>query len=344
MNIPIQNVYYMLAYAYNHFQDGLFDFVGAEEANTPQEYLALVLSRGTAYLLRRGIDKVYREQAEYLSVIRGRVNFQKYSREYNYKNPSIPCLYDELSVDSLHNQILYNSLYNLINTSGIDSKIKDEIIKTYKRFPPATMLKIRSEHFSQVKIHRNNYYYKFLIGICRLIFENLLPDKNLQAIYSMKDFRKDGAIMHKLFEEFIYFFFKFNLQGEKVHRPEVPWGLNNREVRNIKMLPRMKTDIVIERDDEVCIIDAKYYSKPLNQNGKFHSSNLYQINSYVQNTSYNRPQKKVKGMLIYASVGENFKFEYNILGHSISVVTLDLNVSWDKIKEQLYSLKSQFFL
>jgi 5-methylcytosine-specific restriction enzyme subunit McrC len=53
--IPIRNVYYMLAYAWNHLQESRTIDLSGVDAQTPEDLLALVLARGTLRLLKRGV-------------------------------------------------------------------------------------------------------------------------------------------------------------------------------------------------------------------------------------------------------------------------------------------------
>ena len=101
---------------------------------------------------------------------------------------------------------------------------------------------------------------------------------------------------------------------------------------------------------DVLIIDAKYYTHTTQSqynSHTIHSSNLYQIFTYVKNKDYefgNRPHK-VSGMLLYAATDETIQpyNKYRMSGNQISVKTLDLNKEFSDIAAQLDSIVEEYF-
>ena len=103
----------------------------------------------------------------------------------------------------------------------------------------------------------------------------------------------------------------------------------------------MQSDIMLTKEGKVLIIDAKYYSQSTTKNydkDRLHSSNLYQIFTYVKNKVYESPDKKVLGMLLYAKTDDTKLTEplhYKIAGNDIHIRALDLNCDFEVIKNQL---------
>jgi 5-methylcytosine-specific restriction enzyme subunit McrC len=110
----------------------------------------------------------------------------------------------------------------------------------------------------------------------------------------------------------------------------------------------MKTDITLETEDRMLIIDAKFYDHILNQN-RFAGSriidmgNIYQINTYVEN-QLQQTGKDVKGMLLYAQTIDepviNIKVPIN--NKDIMIRTLDLNQDWKDISGALDQIAISF--
>ena len=99
--------------------------------------------------------------------------------------------------------------------------------------------------------------------------------------------------------------------------------------------------------EKVLIIDAKYYEHILQENYEsksVHSGNIYQIFTYVKNHAENG-KKPVAGMLLYAKTQELIQPDnvYHISGNQISVKTLDLNLPFSMIKEQLEGIVEGYF-
>ena len=108
---------------------------------------------------------------------------------------------------------------------------------------------------------------------------------------------------------------------------------------------QLTADIVLEKDDNILIIDAKYYAHTTQQRfdkATVHSANLYQIFTYVKNKQEELKDRQVtvSGMLLYAKTDEQIVPDntYQMSGNQISVKTLGLNCGFDKIREQLDDL------
>ena len=100
----------------------------------------------------------------------------------------------------------------------------------------------------------------------------------------------------------------------------------------------MQSDIMLTRDNEVLIIDAKYYTHTTQAQydvHTLHSGNLYQIFTYVKNkdAEFGTKTHRVSGMLLYAATDEVIQPDniYQMSGNKVSVKTLDLNQSFSEI-------------
>jgi 5-methylcytosine-specific restriction enzyme subunit McrC len=80
---------------------------------------------------------------------------------------------------------------------------------------------------------------------------------------------------------------------------------------------------------------------------KLHSTNLYQIFTYVKNkdSGFGEQPHTVSGMLLYAATDDDIQPNacYHICGNKISVRTLDLNCEFDIIKKQLDAIIEEHF-
>ena len=115
-----------------------------------------------------------------------------------------------------------------------------------------------------------------------------------------------------------------------------------------EFLPVMQTDITLRYENRVLIIDAKYYTRTMQEQfDKYtiHSQNLYQIFTYVKNMD-KQSTGKVSGMLLYAKTEEQItpNADFFMDGNQISVKTLDLNQEFEKIKEQLEEIASRYLI
>ena len=72
--IPIQNVYYMLSYAFQVLNEQGYKNIATEQFHNIAELMAAILERGIAIQLKRGLGKEYIPQTEALSSLRGKID------------------------------------------------------------------------------------------------------------------------------------------------------------------------------------------------------------------------------------------------------------------------------
>lgn len=149
----------------------------------------------------------------------------------------------------------------------------------------------------------------------------------------------DEQRMCRLYEKFILEYYRKTFPQITVRAAQIPWRIDD-GVTN--MLPVMQSDIMLEYNDKILIIDAKYYShmtQSYYDTHTLHSNNLYQIFTYVKNKSIdlNSGANDVSGMLLYAQTDEKIQPNntYMMSGNKISVRTLNLNCNFAEIVAQL---------
>ena len=99
----------------------------------------------------------------------------------------------------------------------------------------------------------------------------------------------------------------------------------------------METDLTIFNHEKTLIVDAKYYKDVFSSRNniqKFHSTNLYQLMSYL--LSYKiKNNANVKGLLIYPQTAEKVAHKYTINGFEIGIYTINLDQDWKDIHHDL---------
>ena len=153
--------------------------------------------------------------------------------------------------------------------------------------------------------------------------------------------------MCRLYEKFILEYYSRHYPELSVSAAQISWDVDD-GIRT--MLPVMQSDIHLQKDNTVLIIDAKYYSHTTQtrfDKHTLHSNNMYQIFTYVKNRDYKfgNEKHKVSGMLLYAKTEEEIQPDnvYQMHGNQISVRTLDLNLPFTEIAGQLNSIVELHF-
>ena len=339
MQIPIENIYYLLCYAWDTLDEKDQVNVAVDDRTELLDLFAKILINGTRMLLKRGIEKSYVGETLELAGVKGKLELGPTLKSGLLFKQRTVCSIDEFSGNILSNQILLTTLYRLLRTCDLDPFLKKQLKSLIWLFSGIQTIELSNRVFSQVRLHRNNRFYNFLIRVCRIIYDNTLPTEK-PGEWMFKDFTRDERKMNKLFEAFIRNFYKKEFPRWKVGTEVLHWQFQMPEEAHRDFLPVMRTDISIVNEQGKIIIDAKYYRETLAtwyDREKIHSANLYQLFSYLLNQqSTDCPDSfKTRGILIYPDTGKEIDLDYWYDQHLIQIKTLNLNVNWREIEGRL---------
>ena len=342
--IPIQNVYYMLSYAFQVLNEQGYKNIATEQFHNTAELMAAILEKGIALQLKRGLGKEYIPQMEALSSLRGKIDIAESIKTQSMLRKQLICTYDEFSVNSIMNRII-KSTVELLLCSNISKQRKKSLRKLMVYFGEVDFIDLHTVNWN-VQYNRNNQTYRMLISICYLVVKGLLQTQS-DGSKKLMDFLDEQRTC-RLYEKFILEYYRKEFENQIVaNASQISWQLDNEENA---MLPVMQSDIMLQQGDKVLIIDAKYYEHSTQvqfDKHTLHSGNLYQIFTYVKNKEYELKDKdhKVSGMLLYAKTDEEIypNNVYQMSGNQITVSTLDLNKPFAEIAEQLNTIAKTHF-
>ena len=339
--IPIHNVYYMLSYAFQILNEQSYKSIATEQFHNTADLMAAILSKGIATQIKRGLGKEYIPQREALSTLKGKMDITESIKTQTILKKQMWCTYDEFSVNGTKNRIIKSTLELLLG-SDIPKHRKKELRKLMVFFSDVKNIDLHSVNWN-MKYDRNNKTYRMLISICYLVVNGLLQT-NLDGNTKIMDFL-DEQSMFRLYEKFILGYYKKHYAELSPSASRIPWSVDN-----TRMLPIMQSDIHLQKNNTVLIIDAKYYSHTTQvkyDNHTLHSNNMYQIFTYVKNCDYafGEEDHKVSGILLYAKTEEEIQPDniYQMHGNQITVKTLDLNQKFDIIAKQLNDIVKNHF-
>ena len=339
MHIPIENIYYLLCYAWDTLDEKEQVNVAVDDRTELLDLFAKILVNGTRMLLKRGIERNYVNETLELPGVKGKLEMGPTLKSGLLFKQRTVCSIDEFSGNILSNQILLTTLYRLLRTCDLNPVLKKQLKSLIWLFSGIQTIELSNRVFNQVRLHRNNRFYNFLIRVCRIIYDNTLPTEK-PGEWVFKDFTRDEGKMNKLFEAFIRNFYKKEFPEWKVGTEVLHWQFQIPEEAHRDFLPVMRTDISIENEQEKIIIDAKYYRETLStwyDREKIHSQNLYQLFSYLLNQQRSdcTDSFKTRGNLIYPDTGKEIDLDYWYDQHLIQIKTLKLNVNWKEIERRL---------
>lgn len=340
--IPIQNIYYMLSYAFQTLQAENYKDLAAENFHNTAELCAAILDKGIGIQLKHGLRRDYVSKSESLSTLQGKLNISESIKTQTMLKKQMICTYDKFSTNIQFNQIIKSTVLLLLKANITNSR-KKSLRKLLLFFSDVNEIDLHFVNWNQ-QYNRSNQNYQMLIGMCYLVYKGLLTTQNNGTTKLMDFF--DGQRMCRLYEKFLLEYYRKEHPELTANASQIAWQLDDTENQ---MLPRMQTDIMLSKNNNILIIDAKYYSHMTQQQygiHTLHSNNLYQIFTYVKNKEFElrNYEHTVSGMLLYAQTDEDIipNNTYHMSGNQISVLALDLNQDFSKISRTLDDIAKNF--
>ena len=244
--IPIQNVYYLLCYAWNRLeQGGLIDVTRLPTARL-EDLFAKVLCDGIQHLARRGMEQGYQLHEEELAGVRGRISALESARRFLPQHGRAVCRFDELTVNTLANRILKGTLKRLEAIDMLHPESRRRVRLLLRDLHDIDDAEVTPLSFRQVQLHSNNRFYRFLLNVCELIHGSWLIDP-ASGKTRFRDFLRDERRMARVFQDFIFNFARVHLRHATVRRDRIAWRARSKTDPELTLLPRMETDLSLYR-------------------------------------------------------------------------------------------------
>jgi len=341
--VPIENIYFLLCYAWDALDVGESLQVSPEQSLTIVDLFARVLVRGTRELLSEGIGLDYAERHGPVAGLRGKLDVSATVKTMSWLRGTTVCTTSARIADVPHNQILKATLRRIAALDTLAPVLADEANMLADELTGVRAVVITPELFRRVHVHRNNRLYDLLLHVCRLIHDNPFLEMH-PGDCIFPDFVGGRAAMARLFEQFIYHFYRREQRAFVVRRPVIEWHDARATPDDLAMLPQMRTDVMLSSAERRIVIDTKYYERTFQEyRGRrtIRSPHLYQLIAYLQNlaaaSSAASPASAVplEGMLLYPVVEAPFAKQYTLLGHQVTVRSVDLGRPWRYIHQEL---------
>ena len=348
--IPIQNLFYMLCYAWDVLAIKDDIVVGSDDYGDAYDLLARVFSFGLGRLIRSGFHRSYIEQTEELPTVRGRILVQQSISHNSLQKKRLVCSHDEYSTNDIFNQILKFTIESLLRNPNVSKSTKQDLKKKSVFFSGIIATPPSKANRKKLIFNRNSVTYKLLISIAIMLYDNTTVNEENERTVFEDFFRQEQ--MHKVFEMFILNFYSAHLERAKykVHAPKINWHLEDEANADIWCelfvvdddLGDRRTDIVIENKELglQLIFDAKYYKNTFvhaymnNDDTRTRTSHLNQLRGYLLDSEFNGGKI---GALLYPMVNNDLKTGkvQRIKGTPILVKTINLNADWQEIEADM---------
>lgn len=341
--VPIRNMFCILCYA-NEMPELVRALNSADKELPNLTVIARLFIQESEQIIKRNLYKSYRSIEEDTNQIKGKVLFNQSMQQIANHKAYLTCEMDEFDENNLQNQILKTTLINIMGISLLPKNDKINIQSSLYRFSKVKTIKIQRNHFVRVQLNRNTFYYRKMLLLARLIFELQNMSERVGEI-NLYEILNEEKKMQKIFEKFILNFYKYEQTEYQSRAEKLKWDLGE---GNPNLVPEMNTDISLlsKHTKQKIIIDAKYYSKTLNEYfdiPKIRSGHFYQLYAYL---SHSHDTIITRGILVYPTNGTKVDETYTLpirVGNKVDITTIriftiDLNQDWGKIEKQMFDL------
>lgn len=344
----IKNIYWMMVYAFRGLEKKELKTLGNEKFDSIYDLFCEIFNICLAEQVKKGFKNEYITIKEKTATIKGRLNIDETIKANLINTTKVICEYDEFSINTYMNKIIKSTAILLLKSDKIKNvKIKEKLKRNIKYLGDIDTIELKRINWKLIRIEKNNISYRILMNVCYLIINGMIQTQD-EGKMLLSDFIDDQR-MYRLYEKFILEYYKVHFPQLRPSVRYIDWNVECGE-ESLALLPKMITDITLQYEGKMLIIDAKYYSNIFQRNymnnaEKFRSNNLYQIFTYVKNADVNQTGK-VKGLLLYAKTDEDFikSAKYNMNNNEIIVDSLNLDEDFELIKIKLNEIVQEVLI
>jgi 5-methylcytosine-specific restriction enzyme subunit McrC len=341
VSITVQNVYYLLCYAWDRLEARGLSDVTAVPGDRVENLLGLVLRDAVARLVRAGLDRGYETIDEEGRRVRGKILVSQTAQRMLLPRGRVACQVDELTHDVPHNRVIKAAMIALMDLPDLDRGIRSDLRALRVRMHDVSDVELTPAAFRAVHLHRNIAPYAFAVDVCRLVAVSLLPEEGTGR-RRFHPFTADEREMGHLFQAFVRNFLRREQPTFGVSAPRVPWNAQEAGPESA-WLPVMQTDIMLSNSSSRVVIEAKYYATPYQSHfgsRKLISGHLYQLMTYVSQLGATSGPRPI-GVLLYAGPHEGGHLRYTMGEYTLLVRNVDLSCPWLEVHRQLVALAAE---
>ena len=284
-------------------------------------------------VFQRGLVNDYTPHTELTNEPHGHIDIARSIKQGTVNRGKLFCDFEMYDSLTYQNSIINSVIRSMIECSELNKANRSELKVFSSRMNNIPTVPLANIKWNLAEYRGRSKEYRMALKICRLFTEALLPSDGGSRL--MKGFIS-SLQEHKLFEEFVRGYFKIEYPEIFDKTRWMEWAVTG---ESSDFLPGMEMDLLLKKGNRVLIVDTKYYGSILSgrkSQNVLNSSNLYQINAYIQNRQFYNPDEEISGMLLYAKASDDFNSCHNdLLGHRIYSWALDCDGDWSEIDARL---------
>ena len=340
--IPLPTLYYLLCYAWQRLPEpAALQAAEATPFHRPLELLAHLLVRATRQWLRAGLPQGYVARQQELAGLRGRPALAATLSRGLLPRGRLVCDFEELSTHLPLAQVLAGTLAALASLPALPLALRREVALVQRQLPAGLPpLAPTAATFAELRRLRPTGQQAYVLHLCELLHQSALPTAAEGGRGRFTDFRRDEALMARLFEQAVRNFYRREQRQYRVLAETIAWQAEAVPPAPLSLLPTMLTDTTLDSPARKIILDTKYYAaalRPRYDQQRLIAPHLYQLFAYLQNTRP-APGQALEGILLYPAATAALDVRYALGGYPVRIVTLNLHQPWPGIAADLLAL------
>ena len=342
--LPVRNLWLLMLYASDLFRQIDRSKIAVEEnPDDIPDLVAEILARFVERRLKRNLSFGYLSKEAVLGRVRGRIDCLKTERRQLLAKGMVACRFDDLAVNTPRNRYVraaLDSIAGVVGQSELSHRCR-ALAGSLKQMGVTNEKPSRSE-VSADRFGRHDIEDQQMVAAAHLAFNIALPTEATGAKLLALPDRNVTWVRH-LYEKAVAGFYDVVLSGWYVSAGKpINWRIDKKTSGIDKILPSMRTDIILDQYDEGrrIVIDTKFTSivtRGWYREESLRSGYVYQIYAYLRSQEDNGDplSEHASGLLLHPSIDQMVDESVVIQGHTIRFATIDLGTTANEIREQL---------
>jgi 5-methylcytosine-specific restriction enzyme subunit McrC len=328
--IPVANLLRIVFYA-RHLLEELEDCEAARADGAAFEgILQAMLARASSRLRLRGFERGYWPSEEVTSRPRGRILFSDSIAACTTPTKRLTCAFDDYGVDTPNNRML-KACASVLARCEASPEHQDALRALVREMREVSDIALTRRFLLGLPRAAGAKRYRVVRFIARIIVESGQPDDNMGGEWARR-LEQDEVKMRRVFERFVHRYGRAHApRGTSVRRSHLGWSAADQ-----RHVGGLETDVTIERDGAVRIVECKYMrewtSSGPHGGESFHAAHLRQIYAYLARTRDTAPAPtRVDGVLLYPAMDEATEQVIDLGGFAVRVARLPLSAPWSEL-------------
>jgi 5-methylcytosine-specific restriction enzyme subunit McrC len=342
--LPLRNIHWIMAYAAAEWDDSTVAAASSDRTDSPIDSVARAFVARVGALVRQGLARGYVDCTGELSAVRGRIDHLRNARTQSLRRGRVWCSFDELTHDIRVNQLLRSAVRLVDATASLPSDVRERARAVDRVLEGIAVVDNVSRHRWPTHTGIFRQQYQSVLAMARYLLCALRP---VGAGGRDLFLAVDAAVGEpKVFERFVRGFLRRRLTSATVRRVRGPWhDAIPRNSGTVGLLPHLETDVVVEMETRVIVIETKCYRDVLREyrgTRRVRESHLYQLMAYLNNVRDTiAAGRQVEGVLLYPEGAEPLDACWEIQGYPVRVCTIDLAQQWSEVATRLIEIGEQ---